>query len=307
MENIEAADEDTFYIDIPVDSVELIEKSEGEGKRCIKGYASTEDLDKDGESILQKGMDFGPLMREGYINYDHQKQTIGGAKFPIIIGIPTLVELRKSGLWVEGELFKGDSNESEQIKLANEMWQLGLQLKKSGTRKLAYSIEGSYVQRRGKKVVKSIARNVALTHKPVNAKCSVEMFAKSLCCGGCTPGSSNYNPSRKCGNKADAPTDIDFLTKGMEKAMSTATTGALMLENLDRGMSKVLYGDKQCDCYDGKTGCFHKGIQGAAKHMTDCTGCSSDDTFKFLKKIIHGSGKNPDFYAFAKTAGLISS
>ena len=308
MENIDEKDDNTFYIDIPVESVELIAKSEGEeGKRCIKGYASTEDLDKDGESVLQKGIDFEPLRKEGFINYDHQKQIISGAKVPIIIGVPTLVEMREKGLYVEGELFKGDPNESEQMRLANEMWQLGMALKKSGTRRLAYSIEGGIIQRRGRKIALSVAKHVALTHKPVNAKCSVEIFAKSLCCGGCSPDSPNYNPARKCANKDDAPTDIQFLTNGMEKAMSTTSAGALMLENLDRGITTVLYGDTDDDCYDGKTGRFYDGIKGAVKHMNNCIGYDSNDTLKFLKKIIHGSGKNPDFYALAKTAGLISS
>lgn len=299
--------EDTFYLHIPV--TDLLMKSEGEGKegrRCVKGFASTEAMDQDREQVLQAGLDFSYLRKSGFINYDHQYMELGGAKAPIIIGYPTVVEMRDRGLWVEGDLLKADgSNTSEQMRLANEMWELGQALQKSGSdRRLAYSVEGGVLERRGKKIVRSIARHVALTHKPVNPECSVETFAKSLCCGKCSPGHPGFNPAHRCGHKhVEMP--LDALSAGLEKAASTGSHGALMKENLDRGLSTALYGEKDCGCYDAATGRFHKGISGAHEHMVKCMGQPARESIGFLRKIIGGAGKSADLAALATTAGLI--
>jgi len=306
----EQTDKDTFYLHIPV--VELFEKSEGEGKegkRCVKGYASTEALDKDKEQVLQKGMDFEPLQKGGFINYDHKRKIIApGVTMPMIIGVPTLVEMRSKGLWVEGELMKATPEEmiiSDQARLANEMWVLGTSLQKSGQRSLAYSIEGGILERRGNKVARSVAKDVALTHKPVNAECSVEVFAKSLCCGKCSPDHPQYNPAHSCSNKkVEVPDGLPFLTKAMDNVMSTAAAGQLLKQNLDRGMSKVLYGDERDDCYNPDTGRFKDGLQGAVQHMTDHLGYGKHETIQFLRKLIEGAGKNADLSVLVKTAGL---
>lgn len=315
-------EEEKFYLHIPV--TDLLLKSEGEdkdGRRCVKGYASTGDIDQDGEQVIQKGIDFSYLKKNGFINYDHLGKCLNcgshypgnscpncGAvgKQPLIIGVPTQVEMHDRGLWLESELFKsGGSATSEQLRMANEMWEFGQALKKSGNgRSLAYSIEGGILERRGKKVVRSRANHAALTHKPVNTSCSVETFVKSLCCGRCSPHHPDYNPAHKCGNK-HVDVTLPELSQGLEKAASTATQGALMLQNLDRGISSVLYGDKDCGCYDSHTGRFHKGLNGAIDHMTKCLGKPKKDSITFLKHIIGGAGNSADLAALAVTAGLI--
>lgn len=298
--------EDIFYIDIP--GVELLLKSdgEGEGRRCTKGYASTEDLDQDREQVLQKGLDFSYLKKSGYLNYDHQKMRVHGAELPIIVGYPTHVEMRDRGLWVEGELLKGDPQSSEQMRLANELWELGQALQKSGTdRRLAYSVEGGVLERRGKKIVRSVARHVAVTHKPVNASCSIETFAKSLCCGKCSPHHPEFNPAHHCGNKHVEVDGLPFLSKALEKAADTVGHGALLKENLDRGLSTALYGEKDCGCYDRTTGRFKDGLAGAHRHLVKCMQQPEKDSVNFLRKIIGGAGKSADLAALATTAGLI--
>lgn len=274
---------DNFTIDFPA---EVFAKSEG-SKRCVKGFASTEVLDQQSETVLQKGLDFSYLRDHGFINYDHQRVVIAGAEVPIIIGHPTLVEMRPGGLWCEGELLTGDPMASEQIRLANEMWQLGQSLQKSGTRRLAYSAEGKVLERRGKKVVRAKVENAALTHKPVNTSCSVELFAKSLCCGRCSPDHPEYNPAHRCHNKDDAefPEPEAFL-KALEAAMSTASAPDLLTENLDRGVTSVLYGDQDCGCFERKTGRFHKGLGGAVGHLATCRGHGKDRSIQFLQKLV---------------------
>lgn len=296
--------EDTFYLDVPV--TDLLEKSEGEDrKRCVRGYASTEDVDKDGETILQKGIDFSPLLADGYLNWDHQRRTINGAKFPIIIGVPTLAEIRDRGLWVEGELFNGDPMASEQMRLANEVWQTGLALQKSGRRSLAYSVEGHVTERRGKKIVKSIVRHVAVTEKPVNGAAKIEVLAKSFCCGRCSPEHPEYNPAHKCGNKT-LDYRLDELGPALEKALGLEQ-GAILRENLDMGLTSVLYGDQDCAHFDRGTGRFENGMTGAFQHLTQCRGLSQEQAKEFLRRMVQAAQKSPWVEALVTRAGFVRS
>jgi hypothetical protein len=299
--------------------VDFLEKSIEEGKpprRLVKGPMSTEDEDHDGETILQKGLDCSYLMASGYVNYDHQRKIVAGLKMPVIIGFPTALEKGEKCTILESELLQGDPNTSEQMRLAEEMWQLGMALKKSGgQRKLAYSVEGPPPERRGKKIVKAKVHNVALTHKPVNAACSVDLFTKSLCCGRCSPNHPLYNPAHQCCNKHHEFEDgLPHLMFALEKALAAMNSGpitverssVLMRENLDRGITTVLYGDQCCDKhFDSNTGRFHKGLTGAFEHMRDCLGYDTHDSHKLLSRIIKGAEHNEELLALTKRAGFI--
>ena len=279
--------------EIPV-QFELSKSSEGSQRRMVKGYGTTGDEDLSEESLLLKGLDYTPLKERGFINYDHQKASIAGAKVPIIIGYPTLVEMRKSGLWIEGELFNGDPMASEQNRLANEMWEFGQQLQKSGApRQLAYSIEGGILERKNGKLLRTVATSVALTHKPVNPKCSVELFAKSF-----------WNDDLI----VPLSEAIPLAHESLEKAATIGGSAPLMKENLDRGVSSILYGEEDCDCgcYDKATGRFHKSLAGAYRHLTDCRGMGRDDANRLLSLIVKGSAKDANIAALAQTAGILS-
>lgn len=299
--------EDQVLFEMPVE-MEL-RKSEGGDRRIIRGYASTESMDQDGETILQNGIDFSPLLKSGFINYDHQYQEIAGAKMPIIIGYPLAAEIRDKGLWVESELLKSTDAggvTSEQLRLADEMWALGIALQKSGSgRRLAYSVEGGIVARNPKdrkKIVKSIVRHCALTHKPVNPEATVELFAKSFCCGRCNPNHPHHIPGHTCGDHAPQAKEDK---ENMEKALSTTSAAPLMLENLDRGISGILYGTEPCDCLttDGR---FKQGLAGAVEHLQKCRGYTKDQSIAFLRKTIHGAKVRPDLAALVKQAGLVA-
>lgn len=298
-----------------------LRKSSGGDRRIVRGYASTESMDQDGEIVLQSGIDFGPLLKSGYLNYDHYAKclkcghihalskcpscgVVKGAKMPIIIGYPTRAEIRDKGLWVEGELLKptGETT-SEQTRLADEMWELGLAFQKSGgKRALAYSVEGGVLQRKGNKIVKSVVCNLAVTHKPVNEDATIELFRKSFCCGKCSPDHPLYTPGHSCG--AHAPMSKEDV-EDLNKAMSTTSAGPLMLENLDRGMSGILYGNNTtCGCFDS-AGKFNGGISGAVDHMQKCQGYSKDQSINFLRKAIHGAQYRPDLAALVKAAGIL--
>ena len=62
-------------------------------------------MDQDGEIILQSGIDFTPLLKSGFLNYDHQYREIAGARLPIIVGYPTKAEIRDKGLKILDQLF----------------------------------------------------------------------------------------------------------------------------------------------------------------------------------------------------------
>ena len=270
--------ESQILFELPVE-LELRKSADG-GRRIIRGYASTEQMDQDGEVILQNGIDFSPLLKSGFLNYDHQYRNIAGARLPIIVGYPTKAEIRDKGLWVEGELLKSDNPTctSEQVKLADELWELGIALQKSGTRSLAYSVEGGVVERQGNRIVKSVVRHLAVTHKPVNPDATVELFAKSMGCG-----SNSYE---------------------IQKAMTTETAAPLMKENLDRGLTSVLYDDRNCGCY-APNGKFAGGITGAVNHLTNCLGYDRDESIRFLRKIVKGAAREANLAALATQAGFI--
>lgn len=281
--------------ELPVE-LELRKSADG-GRRIIRGYASTERMDQDGEVILQSGIDFSPLLKSGFLNYDHQYRQIAGARLPIIIGYPTRAEIRDKGLWVEGELLKSDNPvcTSEQVRLADEMWELGMALQKSGTRSLAYSVEGAVVERQGNKIVKSVVRHLAVTHKPVNPEATVELFAKSMGCG--------YQPTEFDNHTQQMPLAV----QDINKAMTTESAGPMLRENLDRGLTTVLYGDHDCGCFYPSTGRFKNGIHGAVEHLVKCQGYGREDSIKFLRKIVHGAAKEANLAALVKQAGLVSS
>jgi hypothetical protein len=307
--------ETEVFFQTPVD---FLEKSidDGPAKRMVKGIMSTEKSDHDGESISQKGLDCTYLMKSGYINYDHQRRIVAGVKMPVIIGYPTKLERGDRCHILEGELLQGDPTRSEQMRLAEEMWQLGMGLQKSGiARRLAYSVEGPPPKKRGKKIVEAKVYNVALTHKPVNDECSLEMFMKSLCCGKCSPSHPEYNPAHSCGNKHHEFADgLPHLMHAMEKALESTNSGPvsaertspLMRENLDLGLTTALYGDNPCDNhFNPSSGCFHKGISGAYEHMTGCLGHDSTHAHKLLSSLIHGARYDEELFALTKTAGLV--
>lgn len=156
-----------------------------DGKRLIGGYASTEDLDKEGETIIQKGLDFSPFLDTGWFNDNHKGGTTE------VLGYPLTATLHKGrGWYIIGELLKG-------FPPADKVWSLAKSLQ--GTpRNLAFSVEGPVTKRDGGRIVKAKITHVAITSKPVNPKCTWEVLSKSFCshpesdeCIGCDTGCLN--------------------------------------------------------------------------------------------------------------------
>jgi hypothetical protein len=165
----------------------LFEKAsapEGERRR-IAGIISTEKLDKQGEVVVQKGLNFNTFLKEGYFNDNHSKKTAdvlgapdrdGVKKFQKGDRLPDGTTADTNLTWAEGYLFDTPD--------ASRIWNLGMAMKKSGAgRRLGFSIEGSILRRSGpanRVVAEADVRNVAITNCPVGEGTRLETLAKSL-------------------------------------------------------------------------------------------------------------------------------
>lgn len=164
---------------IPLDIESSIQKSQDEdgGENWyVRGFASTPDLDLQGDIVQPSGINIDYFVQYGWLNYEHQQD----AKYAV--GAPTqncYVDFQK-GLFVEAILFKDNE-------YAQEMWKLANSVDKSGTgRKLGFSIEGGIRKRNSKDnriIEELVIKNVALTKSPANPHATWEYFMKSWTTG----------------------------------------------------------------------------------------------------------------------------
>lgn len=201
-------------------SVDCFEKAEeGDKSRRIGGYASTEKLDRQGEVLIQKGLDFTDFLKNGWFNDNHDRTTAG------VVGYPTKAEFHEGkGWYVEGYLLKG-------YKKADDIWELATSLQKSD-RRLGFSVEGGKATKEGNKIIKAMIRNVAVTHCPVNTECIMEVLSKSLCPHG---GSECFKHDDCC---------VKALEAGYPQGTDTVDGGALIEQDLDKTKTK----DQELEC-----------------------------------------------------------
>lgn len=174
--------ESSFAFDFEMEAFEKAGVAPEKARR-IGGFVSTADLDKQGERVLQEGLDFSPFLQDGWFNDNHSKATAD------IVGFPETAKLirkgerlpsgsiaDKSGWFVEGYLLQGHPP-------SDRLWELAQALQKT-PRRLGFSVEGRVTQRMSKAgepiVARAVVRNVAITNCPVNNKTALEVLAKSL-------------------------------------------------------------------------------------------------------------------------------
>lgn len=217
----------SFQFFAPLSFFEKGNAPEGK-KRRIAGVISTEELDKQGEVIVQKGLDFSPFMREGWFNDNHSKKTAD------VLGYPEDVKtFAKGDRLPDGSIAKANCTWAEGYLLdtpeASRIWNLGLALNKAGgARRLGYSIEGSVAKRAGpggRVVAKAVVRNVAITNCPVGEGTRLEVLAKSLeavekglAMGDATPGVAPTGP--KSGDGAGQVLAREALEQPGQKTVS---------------------------------------------------------------------------------------
>lgn len=184
---------DTFTIYMPVSTWE---KSDEEHGMRIGGIVSTDGLDRQGERVVQDGLDFSPFVEAGWFNDNHGQRTAD------VLGYPTNVcRVRKgellpngatsecNGWWAEGYLLNTDEG--------RRIYALAQSLTGAGARRLGFSIEGKVTARDRKdqkRIVRAEVRNVAVTHCPVNTDTHLHALAKAL-----TAGSAITNPGGSAG------------------------------------------------------------------------------------------------------------
>lgn len=172
-----------------------------QGRRWIEGIASDEDVDLQGERVVQKGLDLEYFARHGFFNWDHQDVVIakgqaGEEKVCIgKIGEPTVVRSSDRGLYVKGFLYRDSP-------LADAAWELARSLEASGaSRRLGFSIQGKTLHKEGSKIVKAWIQDIAITPAPVNPRTYLDI-AKGL---GATPGEFGKALSTGYAKGEDAP------------------------------------------------------------------------------------------------------
>lgn len=160
--------EDLFKIRFNLDAFEK------GGRRMIGGFISSSREDKQGETVLQRGLDMTYFAKNGFFNDNHDKSAGG------VIGFPRVVDFRLNPAvghkcwYSEGELLKTDT--------ADRIWAVAQQLKDSG-RSLGFSVEGKVLARHPndkKQIIKARVSHVAVTQSPVNTDTRLEVLSKSL-------------------------------------------------------------------------------------------------------------------------------
>lgn len=147
-----------------IPSVSIQKGQDGKGKDVyeIEGICSTDDEDSDGETLIPAGYDFGPLLKNGFFNWNHQSAT----KPKSIVGEPTEAKIVNDGrgLYVKGFLYP--------TKEGQDIVELAETLEKySPNRRLGFSIEGQATERdplNKKKVLKARITGIAITQNPKN-------------------------------------------------------------------------------------------------------------------------------------------
>ena len=146
---------DTFRFIVPAD---LEKGKDGEWK--IRGLASTERVDQQGETIIQKGIDLTPIdKKKGIINFDHLKGPEN------TIGLLDGYKRTEKGLFIEGRLFKNHTK----AKAVREIME---SLSEGDRGRVGLSVEGRIMERdplNPTVIRKCQISAVAVTLNPVNA------------------------------------------------------------------------------------------------------------------------------------------
>lgn len=162
------------WIPLNLGETDAIEKGTSEDGSFVKigGICSTDDLDFEGETIAQDGLDWSYFLEHGWFNHEHRQGP------EAVLGHPEKVKpVDDNRTHVEGLLYTAKP-------LGREVYETALALKKAGgKRSLGFSVEGQVMlrdQRNPKKVLKARVLNVAITAMPVNPHTNLELIARSM-------------------------------------------------------------------------------------------------------------------------------
>lgn len=164
----------------------LDEAAKGEAtaapKMRIRGIATTDHKDMQGETALQDGVDWSYFKRWGWFNDIHNKSANAGLGEPTAVYPVDLPDGHK-GWVVEGFLYDTPDN--------RKLWDLLVALKNDpfATRKIGFSVQGPILLRLdesghpakdGKTLARILVMDVSITRHPVNKHAPLEAALKSL-------------------------------------------------------------------------------------------------------------------------------
>lgn len=147
------------------------------GRRGVRGVASTDAKDLQGEEVVQKGLDLRYFVKYGYYNNDHKpgfSNKVGQPTSALIKRVTDSEGEQVVGLWTEGYLWPKGTHAG-----ADSIWELGKALEAADAdRHLAFSIQGKVLQRDGSRIVKAWVQDIAITPAPVNTRSWLEVFTE---------------------------------------------------------------------------------------------------------------------------------
>jgi hypothetical protein len=253
--------EESFSLWVPM--IKAKPQDEGDSAYRIRGVASTETRDWQGETVVQSGIDFNPFLKSGHFNWNHQpgpENIIGEPTAAVVVTVADVPGYRilphQTGhepcLYLEGVLYKG-------VTRADAVWKLMTTLAKGSPydRALGYSLEGGVAARTGNnRLTRTVVRHCAVTHEPINSD-SWAVLAKSALGLAADPWTPHH-----------VFWDFDALVKSM--------TGEEESYREVMTLSRQMAGLTPCtrSHHDGVQ--FVGGTDGLLCHLVECDGWSPD-------------------------------
>lgn len=172
-----------FRIVAPASVFEKADAPVGQRRR-IGGVVSTDSWDREGERILQEGLNFQPFLQGGWFNDNHKSQTGKGVGFPTGVRLFRAGDILPNGQraatnchWAEGYLLDGHPP-------ADEIWSMAQALNRAGQgHRLGFSIEGlirARDQENERVILSADVMEVAVTRCPINTDTKVELLSRAL-------------------------------------------------------------------------------------------------------------------------------
>ncbi len=139
----------------------------------------------------------------------------------------------------------------EGVKDADDLWNLMQAMEKPYVkRRIGWSVQGGTNELKGDDIVRCTVDQLAITHEPVN------------------------------------PFTWAKLYKSLTKTMSTGTGTPLRMQDLDSGVTDVLWGKCNGHHYDPKSGRFFDGAKGMFRHLVVCKHMDAEEARRLLHRII---------------------
>lgn len=159
----------------------------------IGGIISVETTDQQGETLMQKGVDWHYFLEKGWFNYEHQSGPENVLGHPE--RVTSVMHKGRPATAVEGVIYLHKAKGKEIFETAKAM-------RKAGTsRRLGFSVEGRVIERDPSdrtKILKAQVLNVALTAHPVHPDARMEVLMRSMAMVGyqnpATPSAGSISP-----------------------------------------------------------------------------------------------------------------